>query len=83
MRRRALLQVRSHQARIEARAAELVEGDNAPTDIPASEASPVRQPDLDREKLAKQYEKLFDKPPHARMKTETIAARIAEHADTK
>lgn len=38
--------------------------------------------ELDRDALAAEYERIFDKKP-GNMKPETIAARIAEHGDAE
>lgn len=69
-RRRAILAVRSHQARLEA----------AQEHQEAEELAPETE-ELDRDALAAEYEDVFGKPPRSNMKTETIAARIAENDD--
>lgn len=50
---------------------------------PAPEPKAKRAKEPTEEDLAARYEEIFDKPPHPRMKPETIAARIAEHDDAK
>lgn len=68
IRRRAILMVRSHQARLERAAMNEQEAQPAP---------PAETEDLDRDALAAEYEERFGRKP-GNMKTETIAARLAE-----
>ena len=65
IRRRAILMVRSHQARLE-RAA-----------MKEQEAQPAPPAEPDRDALAAEYEERFGRKP-GNMKLETIAARLAE-----